>query len=119
MVRLGSIVLFCRDPYVMAPFWAAALGITPVDEDAVALAERTLGPDESVLLTAPGHVDVWISPVADLDPVGNRWHLDLDVEGGDVDRLLAAGARLVRNETHWAVLADPEGNYFCAVWPKD
>ena len=118
MGHLRSVVIFCQDPYVMAPFWAEALGMPPVDEDVTSLAERSLAPGESVLLRAAGNPDVWVTPVDRLDPPGNRLHLDVDVDAGDVERLLAAGATYVRDETEWTVLADPEGNQFCAVWPR-
>jgi len=115
MPRLHSIVLFCRDPYVMATFWATALGLEPVPEDTAALASRTLAEGESVLLKGPGHPDVWVSPVDRLDPPGNRLHLDLAPYGSDTDDLVAAGARVVREEERWTVLADPEGNELCLL----
>lgn len=99
----------------MAPFWATALRLRPVLEDAANLASRSLAPDESVLLQGDGHPDVWISPVQELDPAGNRLHLDLHIDDGDIGLLLDAGASVVRTERHWTVLADPEGNHFCAV----
>jgi hypothetical protein len=114
-MRLRSIVIFCRDVYVMAPFWSATIDVPPVPEDAAGLESRSLAADESVLLRREGQPDVWISPVRHLDPPGNRLHLDVDVTGGDVARLLAWGATLVREERDWTVLADPEGNEFCAV----
>ena len=50
----------------------------------------------------------------------NRLHLDINVTGEDgVHRLVDAGAEEIarhRAEHHaWVVLADPEGNEFCAV----
>jgi Glyoxalase-like domain len=115
MPHLRSIVIFCRDVYAMAPFWSTALDAPPVPEDAAALESRSLAVDESVLLRSEGHPDVWISPVGHLDRPGNRVHLDVAVTGDDVAHLLAAGATLVREERDWTVLADPEGNEFCAV----
>lgn len=50
--------------------------------------------------------------------VKNRIHLDFTVP--DLNALLAAGARVVRpkdDEIGWHVLADPEGNEFCAFAP--
>ena len=47
--------------------------------------------------------------------VKNRIHLDFTVP--DLNALLAAGARVLRpkdDEIGWHVLADPEGNEFCA-----
>lgn len=115
MPRLRSIVIFCRDPYVMAPFWATALQMRPVPEDEGHLASRSLSPGESVLLQGESQPDVWITPVEHLDPAGNRQHLDLNVADGDIALLVDAGATEVRTEAAWTVLADPEGNNFCAV----
>lgn len=115
MSGLHSIVVFCRDPYVMAPFWAAALGQQPVEEDADKLASRSLGHLESVLLHGAGRPQVWVTPVERLDPPGNRLHLD--VSGGPdlVERLVELGGRRVRDEQRWTVVSDPEGNQLCVV----
>ena len=67
-------------------------------------------------------------PVADEKRVKNRLHLDLTSEVEDrVDEyrqpILALGATRVdigqTGEESWVVLADPEGNEFCVVRPKD
>ena len=115
MARLRSVVIFCRDVYVMAPFWSLALGIDPVEQDATALADHTLAPGEAVLLRGRGSPDVWVTPVAELGPVSNRMHLDVDGAPQHLAAMLAGGARHVRDEERWTVLADPEGNEFCAV----
>jgi hypothetical protein len=49
-----------------------------------------------------------------------RFHLDIRLPAPDPAPLVAAGARLVSSpdgETPWWVLADPEGNEFCAFGP--
>jgi hypothetical protein len=54
-------------------------------------------------------------PVPEPKTVKNRIHLDLVTD--DVSALVAAGARVVRprdEEIAWTVLADPDGNEFCA-----
>jgi Glyoxalase-like domain len=54
-------------------------------------------------------------PVDDERVVKNRCHWDVTTD--DVDRLVAAGATVVRaqdDDIKWTVLADPEGNEFCA-----
>ena len=54
-------------------------------------------------------------PVPEPKTVKNRIHLDLLTE--DVSAVVAAGARILRpldEETGWTVLADPDGNEFCA-----
>jgi hypothetical protein len=50
--------------------------------------------------------------------VKNRWHWDVTTD--DVPALLAAGATVIRapdDEIRWTVLADPQGNEFCAFSP--
>jgi hypothetical protein len=42
----------------------------------------------------------------------NRIHWDVLVD--DVDDLVTAGAVVLQQEPNWTVLADPEGNEFCA-----
>ena len=66
-------------------------------------------------------------PVADPKTVKNRVHLDLTSSAADrdqeIDRLLALGTRRVdigqTGAESWTVLADPEGNEFCVVRPKE
>ena len=53
----------------------------------------------------------------------NRIHLDLapDDQQAEVERLLALGARRVdigQGDVSWVVMADPEGNEFCAFPPQ-
>jgi hypothetical protein len=63
--------------------------------------------------------DVWkFVPVAEPKTVKNRLHWD--VVTADVDGLVGRGAKMLReadDERHWHVLADPEGNEFCAFTP--
>ena len=52
--------------------------------------------------------------------VKNRIHWD--VETDDVQALLDRGATLLRgpdDDIDWHVLADPEGNEFCAMRPRE
>ena len=56
--------------------------------------------------------------VADERVVKNRWHWDVTTE--DVAVLVDAGATVVRahdDGIRWTVLADPQGNEFCAFAP--
>ncbi|MFE9691317.1 VOC family protein [Micromonospora sp. NPDC005806] len=116
MPDLASIVIHCRDPYLLAPFWSVVTGLPAVEEDRVKLAERSLEPDESVLLRAPDgrHPDVWITPAEDLPGTG-RIHLDLVGDAEERAAVLEAGATVVRELPRWTVLADPEGNEFCLL----
>jgi hypothetical protein len=66
-------------------------------------------------------------PVTDSKTVKNRVHLDLTCSAADrdqeIDRLLALGPRRAgigqTGAESWTVLADPEGNEFCVVRPKE
>ena len=66
-------------------------------------------------------------PVTDPKTVKNRVHLDLTSSAADRDqetgRLVALGARRAgigqAGAESWTVLADPEGNEFCVVRPKE
>ena len=52
--------------------------------------------------------------------VKNRMHWDVVLRDADPAALLAAGATLLREpggDLEWWVLADPEGNEFCAFAP--
>ena len=116
MPDLAAIVIHCRDPYLLAPFWSAVTGLPLVDEDRTRLAERTLDPTGAVLLRDPAgqRPDVWISPADDL-PAPGRIHLDLVGDAEERAAVLEAGATVVRELPRWTVLADPEGNEFCLL----
>jgi hypothetical protein len=83
--------------------------------------EIVIGTDQN----AP--VGMCFMPVTDPKTVKNRMHLDLTSSAADrdqeIDRLLALGARQVdigqTGTESWTVLADPEGNEFCVVRPKE
>jgi hypothetical protein len=83
--------------------------------------EIVIGTDEN----AP--VGMCFMPVADPKTVKNRVHLDLTSSAADRDqeiaRLLALGEHRVdigqTGRESWTVLADPEGNEFCVVRPKE
>ncbi|GIU90595.1 MAG: hypothetical protein KatS3mg010_1694 [Acidimicrobiia bacterium] len=102
-------------PRRVAEFWGRLLGQEVV--------ERADGP--FVLEPPPGGPDerrvrideVPPNPVPEPKQARNRVHWDVTLADGTVDGLLRAGARLLRepDETdEWWVLADPEGNEFCA-----
>ncbi len=60
----------------------------------------------------------WVfAPVPEPKTVKNRIHWDVVLQDATVDDLVAAGATVLRepdDENRWTVLADPEGNEFCA-----
>ena len=117
-VRLHHIVIDAHDLPGLARFWTQALGWKILSERE---REIVIGTDEN----AP--VGICFMPVTDPKSVKNRVHLDLTSSAADrlqeIDRLLALGARRVdigqTGTESWTVLADPEGNEFCVVRPKD
>ena len=121
--RLVHVVVDAADPAGLARFWAAALGWETTDE-------------------STGEVDVWPAGYSYPDPAAlplvfvpvtepksgkNRVHLDLATTSAAhqaewVSRLLELGARHVdvgQGDVPWVVLADPEGNEFCVLEPRD
>jgi hypothetical protein len=125
MATLREIVFDCEKPSALARFWAAVLDGYRVraytDAEIARLAERGLTPetDPVVLVDGPGPMLCFQRRVPALAPNGKRQkgkvHLDVVVADrkAEVDRLLALGASLQRQEVSYTVLQDPEGNPFC------
>ena len=121
---LSAVNIDCHRPLELAAFWAEVLGYVE-------------GPDAPSL---PGDVVAFLRDPKGLLPdlifetvpedkvVKNRVHLDLDAEDrlrdAEVERVVALGATVVADRrepdgTGWVVLADPEGNEFCVLSPRD
>ncbi|HEV7897126.1 MAG TPA: VOC family protein [Planosporangium sp.] len=101
------------DALSQARFWASVLGASPVD----------LGDGSARLDPTPGRTSgevVWIDPVPEPRTVKTRVHLDLRLAEPTPAAILRAGATVVREpgDDRWWVLADPEGNEFCAFPPN-
>jgi predicted enzyme related to lactoylglutathione lyase len=117
-VRLHHIVIDTHDLPGLARFWTQALGW-----EVLSAREReiVIGPDENA------SVGICFMPVTDQKTVKNRLHLDLTSSAQDreqeIERLLALGARRAEvgqtGAESWTVLADPEGNEFCVIRPKE
>ncbi len=109
-----EIAAVCTDsarPAEIAAWWAPLVG-----------AEIVPGPDgvprylAGVAGLGPGVLWKFV-PVDDPRTVKNRWHWDVHAEVAD---LVAAGATVLcerDDEIGWTVLADPDGNEFCAFDP--
>ena len=114
-VRIGSTVINCADIETMTAFWSRALGLTPSSTDP--------GDDFRVLRGERVHLSLQVAdtPVTARD----QMHLDLytRTKAPEVERLLALGARFVRNsgdpDDDYDVLLDPEGNEFCVCQITD
>ena len=120
MPHLDALVIHCRQPAALAGFYAELLGLPVATADVAAIEAGTLGEDESVLLGARDALHVWLTPVRELEPVPGRIHIDVRLDAAsDLDRLIALGAtrRWDESQGRWTVLADPEGNLFCALYP--
>jgi hypothetical protein len=100
-------------PEVLAAFWSQALDGRLGGEGAGGAQQLEL---------PGGDCAMWINPVPEpAPPVKTRAHLDLRLRAADPSPLLAAGARVLREpgEDSWWMLADPEGNEFCAFPPRE
>lgn len=113
--RITELVLDCRDPELIAGFWAEVLGYRVTDRDETCVA---IGPPEGT-----------VSPIELLfersdEPKTTKLRLHIDVNATDREqdeelaRLEQLGAKHIdigQGEQSWYVLADPEGNEFCLL----
>jgi Glyoxalase-like domain len=111
-----DIVIDCADPIPLARFWSEVLGypIGYQDDDG-----------EEAHLDATGEpFRVWLVRVPEPKVVKNRVHLDINLRPGmGLEQLEQLGAKVLHPfgsipDARWAVLADPEGNEFCAFPPQ-
>src|SRR5215472_17811216 len=105
IAQFKDLSLDANDPARLGAFWAGMLGRTWQAQE-----------DGDGLLTGPTpQHTIWVNRVPEAKTVKNRVHLDIFT--ADLASLEAAGATIVepRDGTrNWTVLADPEGNEFCA-----
>jgi predicted enzyme related to lactoylglutathione lyase len=121
--RLVHLVADANEPARLARFWSALLGWEIADETPEEVDVWPAGytyPD-------PAAVPIVFVPVPEKKTGKNRVHLDLasgsaahqaelvsrarDLGGGPVD--------VGQGEVPWVVMADPEGNEFCVLEPRD
>ena len=121
--RLVHLVVDSAGPAGLARFWAAALGWEVAAEE----------PDEVVVwppgfdYPSPTALPLVFVPVPEPKTVKNRVHLDLASDSAEhqadqVRRLRDLGAvpaDVGQGDVPWVVLADPEGNEFCVLEPRD
>jgi hypothetical protein len=112
--KLYEVGVDARDPHEIAAWWAEVFGASVHDntaEDA----------PFSWIEDAPGvpFESLVFQQVPEPKTVKNRIHWD--VETADVALLTGHGATVLREpdgEISWTVMADPEGNEFCAFLPE-
>jgi len=118
--RLVNLVIDAARPRGLADFWAALLGWRVAVEE----------PDEIDVRAPEGdgwELDLVFVPVPEPKQGKNRIHLDLASttlahQAELVARALALGGRRVdlgQGAVPWVVLADPEGNEFCVLEPRE
>ena len=121
--RLVHLVVDANDPAALARFWASALDWVIADETSEEVDVSPAGyeyPD-------PVAVPLVFVPVPEVKTGKDRVHLDLASTSpahqaelvGRVRDLGATLADIGQGEVPWVVLADPEGNEFCVLEPRD
>jgi catechol 2,3-dioxygenase-like lactoylglutathione lyase family enzyme len=105
--RLYELVIDCAEPEPLARWWASVLGGELESDDE----------GDWWLSKAPGVPFEYLvfGQVPEPKVIKNRVHWDVEVT--DPQLLIDAGATLLRprgGDIEWHVLADPEGNEFCA-----
>jgi Glyoxalase-like domain len=122
-LRLFEVNLKARDDSVVGRFWAEALGWCLSGEGSGATSVKPVGcawPD-------PAAVRIDVIAVPDPETVGDRAHIELATNSAAhhaelVARLKELGATptdAARDGLPWTVLADPEGNEFCVLEPRE
>jgi Glyoxalase-like domain len=104
--RLHGLVVASADPAAQARWWALVYGIDVTENDGWSTLEAVPGMPIATMDFVP---------VPEPKTIKNRIHWDVTVPA--VGPLVAAGATVLREpggDIRWHVLADPEGNEFCA-----
>jgi hypothetical protein len=117
LARFRDLCLDANDPQLVGAFWGAVLGRAVED----AGAGDGITPDTHLRAGADGGPSLSVNGVPEPKTVKDRIHLDVTLEPGqEVTDLLRLGATVVTEpgDVRWWVLADPEGNEFCAFLPE-
>ena len=130
-VRWYSVVVDCHDVAAQARWWAQAIGwslIYEAEDECIIIPPHALDETREIPAAERGPGLVFVK-VPDDKQVKNRLHLDLAPSASDdqlreVERLEQLGARRIdvgqgSDEVTWVVMADPEGNEFCVLSPRD
>ncbi|MDH6585587.1 hypothetical protein M2161_004693 [Streptomyces sp. SAI-133] len=112
------------DPAAVGRFWAEALGWTAYRPGVTTY----VGPAGGLVWPDPAGLGIDVVPVPEpKSATKNRMHLDLATTSAAhqaelTERLRVLGATPVdvgQGEVPWTVLADPEGNEFCVLEPRE
>jgi predicted enzyme related to lactoylglutathione lyase len=121
--RAVHLVIDAADPSALAAFWAAALDWEVAADEADEAAVWPAG----LNYPSPAALPLVFVPVREPKTGKNRLHLDLSTtsqqhQAAEVERMLALGATradIGQGDVPWEVLADPEGNEFCVLDPRE
>lgn len=112
-----ELIIDCEDAERVARFWAEVLGYSVTAHQAGV-----------VEVSGPSRPSLVFVEVPDKKTTKNRLHIDVNPvdrdRAAEVSRLISLGATHAdvgqKKDVPWVVLADPEGNEFCAfVRPVD
>jgi hypothetical protein len=129
-IRWYSTVVDCRDVASQARWWAEALGWVvgyEADGEVTLVPPHALTKGHQIPVEERGPALVFV-PVPEGKSVKNRLHIDVapraaDGQLAEVQRLVDLGAQRIDvgqdASATWVVLADPEGNEFCVLSPRD
>ncbi len=129
-VRWYTTVVDCHDVAAQGRWWGEVLGwqiVYEADDEVVIVPPWALDESRDIPVEQRGPGLVFVS-VRDQKQVKNRLHIDLapraaDDQAAEVARLEGLGAKRVDvgqgDDVRWVVLADPEGNEFCVLSPRD
>jgi Glyoxalase-like domain len=106
-----NLVVDCRDSLAQAQWWAGIVG-------------GTVGQGKRAYWIEGAEGFPWVywgfNPVSEPKTVKNRMHWDVELSDPEPTALVEAGAVVLREpgeDISWWVMADPEGNEFCAFAP--
>ena len=129
-LRWYSVVVDCLDVRAQAEWWRVALDwrvAYEADDEVVLVPPQAFDTSRHIPVMERGPGLVFVQ-VGERKQVKNRLHLDLAPRADEdhdaaVQRLVDLGARPVDvgqgDTVPWVVLADPEGNEFCVLSPRD
>jgi hypothetical protein len=130
-VRWYTIVIDCTDVAAQARWWANVLDwriVYEAPDEVVIVPPRAIEKGDEIPVEEQGPGLVFV-PVPEGKTLKNRLHIDLapranDDQAAEVARLESLGAKRIdvgqdEGKATWVVLADPEGNEFCVLSPRD
>jgi hypothetical protein len=117
-LKIGWLTVDSHDPKKLGEWWKEALDLEIVFED-----------DDEYAVTGKGRMggqwNILFYRAPDDKKVKNRLHLDLipdtdrEAEVARLEALGATRADIGQKDVTWTVMADPEGNEFCVLSPRD